>query len=510
LILKINANCFTDNVVIQGNFMQKNFIRCKRVIVLLVVLYCAAITAINEHRLIIDIPSYNNKDWCIKNLRSVLDQVGHTNYCAIVTDDCSPDGTGEILEKYIKTLPQEQQDHVKLIRNKHRRGALANHYNVIQLAQNDDIIVQLDGDDFFKTTDVFTFINNLYNDPDLWWTYGIYENWPNASMPAFSRPLTEEDGFLRSTVPFVFGPIRSYRAWFAKKIKLEDLIATFEPCLGKFYGSAGDFALIYPLLEMANNKHLYYIDKSFYTRNVATPINDFKVNKNLQERCARAIKDSAQYIPVCPPDGHAPENIEVSVIVFDGTKDVAKLEQCLSSIRAQVSNYKIISVLYDSEGATCSSDYRDCVTRNTDCRWIDVATDPVHAGIRYGLRMSYAPYVFLLDSSCVVTGAIDMQFYANMLKNTSAYTVAFGVNKAVSIPHEWLDRDMFIWKFALARDQIHEHSFGGNLYKFGDVISIAKRLTNLSLNLFMDQWIHEKAPGKKVGLYLDPVRVAVG
>jgi len=489
---------------------MQNFMYYKRTAVLFVVMYCVAITAVNDHRLVIDIPSYNNKDWCVKNLQSVLDQVGHTNYLAIITDDCSPDGTGAILEKYIQELPQEQQNHVKLIRNKHRRGALANHYNVIQLAQNDDIIVQLDGDDFFKTTDVFTFINNLYNNPDLWWTYGIYENWPDASMQAFSRPLTEEDGFMRATIPFVFGPVRSYRAWLAKKIKLEDLIATFEPCLGKFYASAGDFALMYPLLEMSNNEHRYYIDRVLYTRNVATPINDFKVNKNLQERCAHAIKESSRYIPVCAPDGVLPENVDVSVIVFDGTQDVQQLEQCLASIRGQVSAYKAICVLYDFEGVACSSEYQNLMTRTTDCTWIDTAQDPVHAGIRYGLRRSYAPYVFLIDAGCLVNHPIDLQAYAKMLKDTSAYTVAFGVNKVVSVPHEWLDQDVFIWKFGLARDQLHEHSFGGNLYKFGDVISIARKLTNSSLKLFMEQWTRERANGKKVGLYVDPARVEVG
>jgi glycosyltransferase involved in cell wall biosynthesis len=491
--------------------MQNSMI-LKRIIVLFFVAFASAVlTAANEYRLVIDIPSYNNKDWCIKNLQSVLDQVGHTNYTAIVTDDCSPDGTGTILEQFIKGLPQEQQDHVKLIQNKHRRGALANHYHVIQLATDDDVVVQLDGDDFFKTTDVFTYINDLYKNQDVWWTYGVYENWPDASMKTFSRPLTEEDGVTRATVPFVFGPVRSYRGWFAKQIKLQDLIADFEPCLGKFYGSAGDFALMFPLLEMASSEHLYYINKVLYTRNVATPINDFKVNKNLQERCARAVKDSPRYSPISSFAARKTENVSASVIVFDLQRDVRQLEQCLASVSAHVRNYKQIHVFYDSKGLACLAEYEAFVKANNQIHWVDFAKIPSKQTIQTVFRKSFADYFFMLNSSAIVEKDIDLKASIDVLKNTHAYTFAFGLNiDPEKEKHEWLDDDLYVWKFSVARGALKEHGFHGNLYRFNDVMAVVRQAKRNALEDFVAQWEHARTDPRKVGLYVFPGRVVIG
>lgn len=456
----------------------------------------------NEYRLLIDIPSYNNKDWYAKNLQSVLDQVGHTNYLAVITDDCSPDGTGDLVERFIKE--KKCQDHIMLIKNAKRRGALANHYHVIQMAKDDDIIVQLDGDDFFKTPSVFTYLNDLYKNKDLWWTYGVYENWPDSSMKSFSRPLTEEDGITRKTVPFVFGPIRSYRAWFAKRIKLEDLIADFDPCMGKFYASAGDFALVYPLLEMSGAEHLHYIDQILYTRNIATPINDFKVNKNLQEKCARAIKDKQPYNPLFIPPF---KPVTASVFVFDTNKDAQQLETCLASVRMHISNYRKVTVVYSSAGLTCLPEYQKLMIKNSDFSWVDFDAISDHAGIKYALRTGFADYVLMLNSLDIIKQPIDVIRYATMLKNTSAYTLLFGRHFNGQPMEEWFDEDLYVWKFSANRGKIAEHVLNGALYKFSDVITLAKNMRYGSINEFVAQWMNAKADSKKVGLYVYPARV---
>lgn len=503
--------------------MQKN-VFLKSFISAVILLFSFGVNAANEYRLIIDIPSYNNKDWCIKNLQSVLNQMGHTNYIAVITDDCSPDGTGDILEKFIKELSQEQREHVMLIKNKQRRGALANHYNVIQLAGYDDVIIHLDGDDFFKTTDVFTFLNDLYKNQSIWWTYGMYENWPDSTMQSFSRRLTEEDGITRATVPFVFGPVRSYRGWFAKRIKLEDLIADFEPCLGKFYASAGDFALMYPLREMSSGEHLYYIDRILYTRNVATPINDFKVNKSIQEKCARTIKESSRYGTLAPSLIKEIFNNTASVIVFDVQKDVNQLEQCLLSLNTYAINYKKINVFYNG-GAGCSSEYEAFIRAHSEVNWFNFDALPKGKDILWPFRRAYAPFLLLMSSSDMVARPIDLKEACQLLNSTKAYTLALGIQTVPVVPHEWLTETLdvwnkgvvpgqikehvcndgiYLWRLGLAKDKIKDHLYHGSLYKFGAIMDVAIQVQQCSVEAFLNLWNQTKANPRHVGLYTVP------
>lgn len=504
--------------------MQKN-VFLKNLIIAVILLFSLGVNAANEYRLIIDIPSYNNKDWCIKNLQSVLNQVGHTNYIAVITDDCSPDETGDILEKFIKELPQEQREHVMLIKNKQRRGALANHYNVIQLAGYDDVIIHLDGDDFFKTTDVFTFLNDLYKDQSIWWTYGMYENWPDSTMQSFSRRLTEEDGITRATVPFVFGPVRSYRGWFAKRIKLEDLIADFEPCLGKFYSSAGDFALMYPLREMSSGEHLYYIDRILYTRNVATPINDFKVNKSIQEKCARAIKDSSRYGTLAPSLIKQVFSNSASVIVFDVQKDVGHLEQCLLSLNTHVLNYKKIHVFYNSGAQGCSTEYKACINAHPEINWVDFDALPKGKDILWPFRRAYAECLLLMSSSDIVNHMIDLKEACQLLNSTRAYTLALGLKTVPVVPHEWLTEALdvwnkgivpgqikehvcndgiYLWRLGLAHGKLKECSCHGSLYKFGAIMDVVMQVQRNSVEAFLNVFEQTKANPRYVGLYAMP------
>ena len=67
-----------------------------------------------EKHFIVLIPSYKNSQWYKKNLDSIFMQK-YSNYHILYIDDCSPDGTGDLVEKYIKEKKQEHK--VILIKN---------------------------------------------------------------------------------------------------------------------------------------------------------------------------------------------------------------------------------------------------------------------------------------------------------------------------------------------------------------------------------------------------------
>ena len=120
---------------------------------------------------VIVICSYNNAKWVEKNLDSVRKQK-YKNYRIIYVDDCSGDGTSRLVEEYINKY--NMQDKIILIKNKFRHRKLNNIYNVFHSCKDNEIIVQLDGDDWFKSDQALSVFNTTYLN-GYWLVYGQFE-----------------------------------------------------------------------------------------------------------------------------------------------------------------------------------------------------------------------------------------------------------------------------------------------------------------------------------------------
>ncbi len=242
---------------------------------------------------VIVIPSYNNHEWCIKNLESVFTQ-NYSNYEIIYIDDHSLDGTGDLVEDYILSHPLGSK--VTLIKNKNRQRALANHYKAGHMCSDDIIIVQLDGDDWFAHEKVLSHLNTIYADPKVWITYGQFISWP-TNVKGYCRPLSKRvvrKRLFRETFWYP-GQLRTFYTWLFKKVKQEDLmVKTPGQFEGGFFPTTYDLALYYPMMEMAGN-HYKFISDIIYVRNVKTPFNDFKVNRSLQVMCETQLKKQTKY-----------------------------------------------------------------------------------------------------------------------------------------------------------------------------------------------------------------------
>lgn len=230
-----------------------------------------------ERSIVIVVASYKNANWYKQNLNSLFSQK-YSNYKILYTDDCSPDGTGELVEKYLKSLPQEKQKHCILIRNTQRIGALANQYNMIHnYASADDIVAIVDGDDWLAHDQVLSFLNRVYADSSVWMTYGQYQVYPSGGF-GFNAPIPD-DVIVNNKFRYhynAFSHLRTYYAALFNRIKLEDLKID-----GKFLAMTGDLATMIPMIEMAG-RNFKFIPNVLYIYNEANVINDHKVSKNLQ------------------------------------------------------------------------------------------------------------------------------------------------------------------------------------------------------------------------------------
>ncbi len=245
-----------------------------------------------EKSFVVVIPSYNNKDWYQRNLDSVCNQK-YNNYRIIYIDDLSSDNTGKLVEEYIKINKQEHR--INLIRNTERKLALANHYDAVHSCKPDEIIVHLDGDDFLENENVLSYLNEVYQDPNIWLTYGQFK-WYPYEMDWVCTQIADEvitnNAFRNPESYYTASHLRTFYAALFQRIKKEDFLYN-----GKFYSMACDAAMLLPMLEMAG-KHTKFISKVLYIYNNATPLNDHKINRDLQMNLNDHIRNLPKYQPL--------------------------------------------------------------------------------------------------------------------------------------------------------------------------------------------------------------------
>lgn len=243
-----------------------------------------------QKKFTIIIPSYNNKLWFQRNIDSVIMQ-NYENYEVLYIDDASIDKTGELVESYIK---EHKIEKIKFIKNLQNKGALENLYNAICSCNPEDIIITLDGDDWLSNENVLSFLNNIYQDKNVWMTYGNYIDYPTyatGSAQQLPYQIIDQNNF-RNYNLWVTTHLRTFYAGLFHKIKKIDLL--YE---NKFYLMAWDCAIMYPMLEMAG-KHSKFISDILYVYNIATPLNDMKTNKELQCNLSEEIKKKLKYQPL--------------------------------------------------------------------------------------------------------------------------------------------------------------------------------------------------------------------
>jgi glycosyltransferase involved in cell wall biosynthesis len=249
-----------------------------------------------QPKFVIATASYNNEKWALKYLYSVFSQ-NYKNFRVLYCDDCSTDKTLGIVKIFAEHYQVE--DKITLIHNTKRVGPHENYYNMIHSCRDDEIIIIVDGDDWIHDSQVLNHLSEVYKNPNVWITYGQYEEYPSGKVGCCQQIPEEviKNNSIRS-YKWVTSHMRTFYAWLYKKIKYEDLI--FD---GKFVKRAGDYAIMFPMVEMAG-LHSRFIPEILYVYNRANENNYGKPLGNafasVQERhrvCAE-LKKHPPYDPL--------------------------------------------------------------------------------------------------------------------------------------------------------------------------------------------------------------------
>ena len=241
----------------------------------------------NTHFKII-IPFYNVENWTKACIRSVKRQ-DYDNYQCIIVDDMSTDNS-------LSLVLEETKDDEKflVVENTEKKYALRNIYEAIEISKplEDDVIVTLDGDDWFAGTNILTKLNDTYQQEKCLLTYGSYAEYPSGRRGKFSRKIPDtiikESSYRKNEWNASHLRTFKYKLW--KKILKEDLLDSS----GKFYEMAWDLSFMFPMLEMAGERSKY-IDDILYIYNIANPINDHKVNHEKQLYYESLIRSKNPY-----------------------------------------------------------------------------------------------------------------------------------------------------------------------------------------------------------------------
>lgn len=237
------------------------------------------------------IPTYNNEQWCIKNIARLAYQT-YPHWHATVIIDAATDRTEELLREYIAKRHLEEK--ITLIVNAQRQGALANIYHAVTACPAHKVVGLYDGDDRFPHNKVLEYLTHIYETEDVWMTYGQFKHSPENRV-GFCRPyparIIKQNSF-RSCLGVLPSHFRTFYAGLFHRIAQEDLM--YE---GEFFPVTWDLAIMFPLIEMAGVHHKC-IKPIMYIYNTSNPLNDFKLHFERQMFFNDIIRAKKRYKPL--------------------------------------------------------------------------------------------------------------------------------------------------------------------------------------------------------------------
>jgi hypothetical protein len=234
------------------------------------------------------VPVYNAESWISSCLQSILDQE-YDNYECIICDDISSDNTFSIANNLTS-----QSDNIKVIRNSNKKFALKNISDAIDHLNPspEDVIIILDGDDWFSTNHVLSNISSHYQKEKCYMTYGSFIEHPSGRIGTeasnYSIDVIESNTYRQDK--WRASHLKTFKFFLWNKIEKTDLMDDD----GKFYEMTYDQAIMLPMLEMSGYKSKY-IDQINYVYNTSNPNAVNKTRAQKQHNLMLKIRSKQKY-----------------------------------------------------------------------------------------------------------------------------------------------------------------------------------------------------------------------
>jgi glycosyltransferase involved in cell wall biosynthesis len=222
---------------------------------------------------------------CLDSVRSQ----SYTHWEAYVTIDPYGDKT---FEEAHKARGRDQR--IFITRNSRPRYSMTNLVCAVErsAAQPEDIIVVLDGDDWFAVDQALAIIVDTYARSHCWMTYGSWvSNAPACpgKWPAYPEGTTDFRG-----TTWLATAVRTWKKWLWERIDDADLRDEH----GQYFRVTEDLAAMFPMLEMSGTRRARHIPEvlMLYNRENPHSCSTTKFDELLWN--ARYIRSKRPYQPI--------------------------------------------------------------------------------------------------------------------------------------------------------------------------------------------------------------------
>lgn len=216
-------------------------------------------------KIVVAVTLYNSADVVERTLSSIMAQT-YKDFVCYITDDLSTDNSAEVVENFIKG-----DDRFHLIKNSEKRYQGGN-YDLIcrdtEGVDDEDIVIEVDGDDWLANSKVFERVIETYKSGDIWIANGSFR-YANGNM-GFSQPVTNI-GVLRHG-PYTASHLRTWKVFLWRAIRPEDL----RDSNGNWWDCSCDLIFMYDMFEMAGLEHYTFMNTVHYIYNDENPFNEHK------------------------------------------------------------------------------------------------------------------------------------------------------------------------------------------------------------------------------------------
>jgi hypothetical protein len=463
-------------------------------------------------RFVVVVPSYNNRPWVEECLDSIFAQ-DHPRFRVSYHDDLSSDGTADLVESYVARRGIGER--LSLVRNRSKRFPAGNIWGAAHAADDDEIVVTLDGDDCFAHPGVLAHLDRLYQDPEVWLTYGQFV-YRGSKRVGFAAPLPAaaiQRNALRRH-PWVLTHLRTAYAWLYKRIKLHDLIHR-----GNFISAAGDMALMLPMAEMAARR-VRFVPEVLYVYNEGNPLSDAKVHRVEQRECDRHVRSRPPYSPLAERPAPLPAALpEVALVALTFDRPL-QLFALLESLERNAVQLGPITVIARASRPEHRASYAEVGQRFPAVRFLFQEAAPHDFAKLVGEAVSSAgsPHVVFAVDDIVVTRPIAFGECARALDRTGAHGFflrmgthlrrSYPVNKPQSVP-PYLEAlpGVLAWEFAAGElDWRYPNTLDMTIYRTQEIRAAFAALSFRSPNTLEAAWAR-RARLDRVGLFFAEARV---
>jgi len=164
-------------------------------------------------------------------------------------------------------LAREGDHRIHIHRNAKRQYSMINLIRAIRrsAARPEDVIVVLDGDDWFARPDALAIINETYETSNCWMTYGSWE----ADRPVMHGkwPAYPEDTTDFRNSEWLGTAVRTWKTWLWNLIDDRD----FRDAAGNYFCVTEDRAAMLPMLEMSGTEKARHVTEVLMIYNRSSP-----------------------------------------------------------------------------------------------------------------------------------------------------------------------------------------------------------------------------------------------